>query len=143
MYFSGLLSVIVTPTQSSPIFGETSVTIQCSISGSPGATSVGWKKVSLNGQTSTNIDAVNSNGKYAIASSTTNPDLTINNINFGDDANYVCFATNLVGTRDSGNARVDVKGCKLNMNALFYLLSYNLLCKKKEHIPFDIVSKHN
>jgi hypothetical protein len=65
--------------------------------------------VSLNGQTSNNIDAVNSNGKYAIASSTTNPDLTINNINFSDDANYVCFATNIVGTRDSGNARVDVK----------------------------------
>ena len=131
MYFSGLLSVIVTPTHSSPYFGDTSVTIQCRISGSPGATSVGWKKMSLNGQTSNNIDAVNSNGKYAIASSTTNPDLTINNINFGDDANYVCFATNLVGTRDSGNARVDVIGCKLNMNALFYLLFYYLLCKKK------------
>ena len=133
MYFSGLLSVIVTPTQSSPNFGAASVTIQCSISGSPGATSVGWRKVSLNGQTSNTIDAVNSNGKYAIASSTTNPDLTINNINFDDDANYVCFATNLVGSRNSGNARVDVIGCKLNMNALFYLLSYYLLCKKRAY----------
>lgn len=139
MYFSGLLSVIVTPTQSSPNFGDASVTIQCSIGGSPGATSVGWRKVSVNGQTSNNIDAVNSNGKYAITSSTTNPDLTINNINFDDDANYVCYATNLVGNRDSGNARVQVIGCKLNMNALFYLLSYYLLCKKKRAY-FDIVS---
>jgi hypothetical protein len=85
-------------------------------------------KVSLNGQTSTNIDAVNSNGKYAIASSTTNPDLTINNINFSDDANYVCFATNIVGTRDSGNARVDVKGCKLNM---FYTDKVLSIIKKR------------
>ncbi|XP_076112265.1 hemicentin-1-like isoform X5 [Mytilus galloprovincialis] len=105
-----LASITASPSTQFANYGANSVTIQCSVSASPSATAVGWRKVSLNGQTSTEIDAQNSNNKYSIVNSLTAPHLTINNVDFNDDSNYVCFATNAVGTGTSNNARVDVIG---------------------------------
>ncbi|VDI64014.1 hemicentin [Mytilus galloprovincialis] len=105
-----LASITASPSTQFANYGANSVTIQCSVSASPSATAVGWRKVSLDGQTSTAIDAQNSNNKYSIVNSLTAPHLTINNVDFDDDSNYVCFATNAVGTGTSNNARVDVIG---------------------------------
>lgn len=110
--FSELASITASPSTQFANYGANSVTIQCSVSASPSATAVGWRKVSLDGQTSTAIDAQNSNNKYSIVNSLTAPHLTINNVDFNDDSNYVCFATNAVGTGTSNNARVDVIGSK-------------------------------
>lgn len=90
----------------SPRHGTSGIVVQCTVKSSPVATSVGWRKVSLFDSTSEDIDASNKNGKYHIIDSMINPHLTINNIAFSDEANYVCFATNGAGTGQSNYARL-------------------------------------
>ncbi|CAG2228315.1 unnamed protein product [Mytilus edulis] len=98
-------SIVVTPFLS-PRHGTSGIVIQCTVKSSPVATLVGWRKVSLFASTSEDIDASNKNGKYHIIDSKINPHLTINNIIFSDEANYVCFATNGAGTGQSNYARL-------------------------------------
>lgn len=112
MSFSELPAISVNPLQQFPQYGASSVTISCTVTASPSADTVGWRKITVDSSSTTNIDAPNSNGKYSVANSVTNPDLTINNVVFTDDANYQCYATNAVGTGNSALARVDVQGSK-------------------------------
>ncbi|XP_076077316.1 hemicentin-1-like [Mytilus galloprovincialis] len=100
-------SIVATPYQSVP-YGTSAIVIQCTVSSSPVATSVGWRRVSLIDSTTEYIYASNSNGKYHITDSMINPHLTINNIVFSDENNYVCFATNLAGTGHSNNGKLNV-----------------------------------
>lgn len=88
------------------------VTIMCSVLTFSEAIAVGWRKVSLDGQTNTTVAALDNDDKYAIVQSWKSPDLTINNVDFDDDANYRCFATNAIGTGISNNARIDVISSK-------------------------------
>ncbi|XP_052061299.1 hemicentin-1-like isoform X6 [Mytilus californianus] len=132
-----LASITASPSTQFANYGASSVTVQCSVSASPSATSVGWRKVSLDGQTSTAIDAQNSNNKYSIVNSLTAPHLTINNVDFNDDSNYVCFATNAVGTGTSNNARVDVIGSAPQVS--IPQSAYNVIYGNDATIPCTIV----
>ncbi|XP_063441331.1 hemicentin-1-like isoform X2 [Mytilus trossulus] len=102
----GLLSVTIDQPSLSAVLGSNSVTIGCTVTGQPSASSVSWTKNS-GGQT-TNINIGNS-GKYQ-GGSINNPSLTIFNIAQNDEANYVCSATNIAGTSSSQNAFLDVTG---------------------------------
>lgn len=94
-------------------YGTTAIVIQCTVSSSSVATSVGWGRVSIIDSTTEDIDASNSNGKYHIIDSMINPHLTINNIVFSDETNYVCFATNEAGTGQSNYGILNVTSGKL------------------------------
>ena len=106
------MTVTIPQPSYSAILGTNSVTITCFISGNPSATSVSWNK-NLNG-VQTDLDIANSNGKYQ-GGSVNNPSLTILNVAQSDEANYVCSATNLVGTSSSQTAFLDVTGSKYSI----------------------------
>ncbi|XP_033753215.1 basement membrane-specific heparan sulfate proteoglycan core protein-like [Pecten maximus] len=96
--------VIVDQAQYSVITGQT-VTLGCSVSATPGHTSVIWRRT-LNGVTSNvAIDGI----KYQGAT-VNNPDLTIRNAAAGDQAVYTCSATNIVGTGTSTTTTLSVTG---------------------------------
>ena len=80
------------------------------MSGTPQATSVTWTKT-VGGQT-TEIDMASNSGKYS-GSTVSSPSLTIQNIEQDDEGDYVCTATNIVGTAKSQTAFFDVTGSKL------------------------------
>ena len=107
MYFKDLLTVTIPQPSYSALIGSNSVTITCFVSGTPSASSVSWTKTQNGVQTT--LDITNSNGKYQGGTVST-PSLTIRNIVQNDEANYVCSATNLVGTASSQTAFLDVTG---------------------------------
>lgn len=86
-----------------------SITLGCSVVANPAHYQVYWTKTS-GGQT-TNIEVVNSGGKYS-GSTVNSPSLTITNAAISDDATYVCFATNSIGTGQSTSTSLDVVGSK-------------------------------
>lgn len=90
-----------------------SVTVQCSVVADPLHTQVYWRKIV--GGTTSNINVLNSNGKYD-GSTVGGPSLIINNAAFGDQGTYVCYASNSVGTGQSTQVVVAVAGSKLNFN---------------------------
>lgn len=102
----GLLTVNAPKTLYSVQQGN-SVQLICTWSGTPGATSVLWKKY-VQG-TPTDINVATSNGKYA-GSSVDSPSLTINNVNHDDVATYVCSASNAEGTSNSQPINLQVTG---------------------------------
>jgi hypothetical protein len=57
-----------------------------------------WER-DINGIITTIGPSTNPN-KYG-GSTTVNPSLTINNVDFSDEGNYRCYATNIVGTGNS------------------------------------------
>ena len=84
------------------------ITLECTVVASPIHTSVYWQKV-VNG-IATTITA--NQNKYS-GSSVGTPSLTIGNVDFNDEAYYICFATNEVGTGQSAQTYLDVIGSKL------------------------------
>ena len=86
-----------------------SVTLGCTVTSNPGHFQVFWRKT-VNGQES-DINVVNSGGKYS-GSTVANPSLTINNAASSDEATYICYATNSVGTGQSTSTSLDVVGSK-------------------------------
>ncbi|XP_052089255.1 hemicentin-1-like [Mytilus californianus] len=100
-------SIVVTPYQATR-YGTSTIVIQCTVSSSPVATSVGWKKVSLIDGTSQEIDSQHHYESYQMADSMVNPHLTITNIAFSHQADYICFATNEAGTGQSNYGRINV-----------------------------------
>ncbi|XP_052103233.1 hemicentin-1-like [Mytilus californianus] len=87
-------------------YGNSAVLV-CSVTANPAHTIVYWRKIK-NG-VSTDIDVVNSNNKYS-GSTVSNPSLQIYNADLNDEANYVCFASNSVGTGQSSQTFLDVIG---------------------------------
>lgn len=79
------------------------------MTGSPPATNVYWTK-SHAGGTSTNIDMTNTN-KYG-GSSVNNPSLFISKVDTNDEGDYVCWATNAVGTAQSSSTNLKISGSK-------------------------------
>lgn len=78
------------------------------MSSSPVATSVGWKKISVVDGTSQDIVSQHRYEGYQIANSMINPHLTITNIAFSHEADYICTATNDAGTGQSNYGRINV-----------------------------------
>ncbi|XP_063428592.1 hemicentin-1-like isoform X15 [Mytilus trossulus] len=101
-----VLTVVVAQLQYSVNYGN-AITLVCSVSGSPSATSVYWQKLK-NGQTTTINSNTNTN-KYS-GSSTQNPSLTINNADDTDSATYTCFAVNSIGLANSQQTSLSVVG---------------------------------
>ncbi|XP_065932028.1 platelet binding protein GspB isoform X4 [Magallana gigas] len=83
-----------------------SVTIPCTVSADPGATSISWQRTS--GSVTENLDIPNipRYGGGTVAS----PSLTITNAQLGDEGDYRCSATNSIGSGQSGLASLDVVG---------------------------------
>ena len=91
-------------------FGD-SVTIPCSVSANPSATSVFWERVSQSGVPST-ISLVPS--KYS-GGTLLSPDLVISNTDTTDQGFYRCLATNSVGTSTSDSAFLAVIGSEFSL----------------------------
>ncbi|XP_052106688.1 hemicentin-1-like [Mytilus californianus] len=87
-------------------YGITAVLV-CSVTANPAHTIVYWRKIK-DGVTS-DIYVANSNNKYS-GSTVSNPSLQINNTDFNDEAYYVCFSSNIVGTGQSTQTFLDVSG---------------------------------
>ncbi|XP_060078232.1 hemicentin-1-like, partial [Ylistrum balloti] len=82
-----------------------SVTLQCTVSATPTATSVTWKRISNAATTVISVDGT----KYS-GSSVTTPSLTINSAASVDAATYICTATNVVGEGESTQTILSVTG---------------------------------
>ncbi|XP_078326844.1 hemicentin-1-like isoform X21 [Crassostrea virginica] len=87
-------------------FGDP-ITIPCNVTAVPIATNVSWVKTS-NGVTVT-VDLTSQPSKYS-GSTVSNPNLTISSTDLTDEGNYVCSASNIVGTGSSNAAFLDVIG---------------------------------
>uniref|UniRef100_A0A8W8KZ99 Ig-like domain-containing protein n=1 Tax=Magallana gigas TaxID=29159 RepID=A0A8W8KZ99_MAGGI len=87
-------------------FGDP-ITIPCNVTAVPTATNVSWVKTS-NG-VSVTLDPATQPSKYS-GSTVSNPSLTISSTNLTDEGNYVCSASNTVGTGSSNAAFLDVIG---------------------------------
>ena len=94
-----------------------SVTLGCQAVANPAATNVYWIK-SKNSQDTT-IGSTTS--KYSF--STNHPSLTINSLSSDDDATYVCYATNSIGTGNSQAASLNVIGSKYYKIMIILLMS--------------------
>ncbi|VDI77482.1 Hypothetical predicted protein, partial [Mytilus galloprovincialis] len=104
------LTISVSPSDGTAIYGDSSYTIQCSITGTSQATSWSWVRMTIAGGTETPIST---GSKYSIVNSATAPHLTINNVVEDDEQDYYCRATNVAGTQTSTRARLIVNGGEL------------------------------
>lgn len=83
------------------------LTLKCSVAATPAVTSVVWKRT-INGVESYVI----TDGATYSGSTPNNPSLTIIGVNRTDAGTYVCSATNIVGTVESGQTVLSVTGGK-------------------------------
>ncbi|XP_076095861.1 basement membrane-specific heparan sulfate proteoglycan core protein-like [Mytilus galloprovincialis] len=83
------------------------VTLGCTVVASPSATNVYWQRIVTNLQQS--IDTTSSNSRYS-GSTVSNPSLVITNAQSSDEGNYICYATNSIGTGNSQQTYLDVIG---------------------------------
>ena len=87
-----------------------SVTLVCEVTATPTETRIVWRRF-VNGAP-VDIDfSMNNNNKYS-GSTVDTPSLTIRNADNSDEGNYVCYATNVVGTGSSSQTFLDVIGRK-------------------------------
>jgi hypothetical protein len=112
-FFPDALSVSVTPATQSTVIGDNSVVIQCTVNGTPQALSWSWTFSPLRSGSQTTITQGTNNGDYTVSNSNTNPHLTIKTITTADAGDYICHATNVVGTSASPQSRLTVTGGKL------------------------------
>ena len=88
------------------------VTLDCTVTANPTENNVYWQKI-VNGVTSTINSGTNTN-KYG-GSTVQSPSLQIFNTDQSDEATYVCFATNSIGTGQSQQTTLNVIGSMSNM----------------------------
>ena len=91
------------------------VTLQCVVTADPAHTVVKWERI-VNGQLQdvTNVGAVGS-GSRLTGSLVGTPSLTINQVTFQDEGNYLCTATNAIGTGKSQQTYLGVSGSKFSL----------------------------
>ena len=82
------------------------------VSGSPSATNVYWQKIQ--NSVTTTINSNTNTNKYS-GSTVNTPSLTVLNADQNDEANYICFAVNAVGTGQSQQTFLDVTGSKFQL----------------------------
>lgn len=91
-----------------------SVTLQCTVTANPSATTVMWQRIVNNN--AVNVDLTNP--RYS-GSTIQSPSLVISNIAGTDEGFYICMASNSVGTGQSQQTFLDVVGSmyrrKLNL----------------------------
>ena len=80
----------------------------CTVVANPTHNTVYWRRIETNGQVT---DIAIDNSKYQGAT-VGNPSLTITNVQLADRLNYICFATNSVGTGQSSQTYLNVIGSK-------------------------------
>ena len=80
----------------------------CTVVANPTHNSVYWQRIETNSQVT---DIAIDNSKYQGAT-VGNPSLTITNVPLADRLNYICFATNFVGTGQSSQTYLNVIGSK-------------------------------
>lgn len=114
MFFFFKLDVPVVTVSSSSysINLNNQVTLGCTVTANPVETSVYWQKIK-NGVTTTINFNTNTN-KYG-GSSVQNPSLQIFSVVEDDEATYVCFAVNSVGTGQSSQTTLTVIGSMYNL----------------------------
>ncbi|XP_069133120.1 mucin-22-like isoform X3 [Argopecten irradians] len=95
-------SVVVSQPSYSVLTGST-VTLNCTVSANPSHTSVQWLKV------------VNISGKYT-GSSVSSPSLTISGVQPSDQGQYICTASNVIGTGQSSVTTLSVTNSKYLYN---------------------------
>lgn len=110
-YTLGTSSVSIPQSTYNVSFGDP-ITIPCNVTAVPTATNVSWVKTS-NG-VSVTLDPATQPSKYS-GSTVSNPSLTISSTNLTDEGNYVCSASNTVGTGSSNAAFLDVIGGKCHL----------------------------
>jgi hypothetical protein len=100
------------------------ITIGCSVSSNPPHTRVFWRK-KRNGIT-TYLNVANSNGKYS-GFTINNPSLVINNAALDDQASYVCYAENSVGTGSSTTTPLNRHALtfQVNLDGFSFMLTYS------------------
>ena len=106
-FFLGIPQVTI-PEQSYSSNIGSSVTLVCTVVANPTHNSVYWRRIETNGQVT---DIAIDNSKYQGAT-VGNPSLTITNVQLADRLNYICFATNSVGTGQSSQTYLNVIGSK-------------------------------
>lgn len=95
------------------------VTLGCTVVAQPAATTVFWKRLSSTGQT---LDIDINSSRYD-GSSINSPSLIIYNPQLNDEGNYVCFATNAIGTGQSSQTFLDVTGSKYLYQCLIVIFT--------------------
>lgn len=83
-----------------------SVVINCVVTSDPKETAIVWQKV-INGVPT--ALTISSNNRYSGGTVNT-PSLTIGNVEDSDEGQYICQATNSVGTGSSNQVYLDVVG---------------------------------
>ena len=110
----GVPSAIIGSSNYQALVGNT-ITLGCTVTANPFAQSVYWER-DINGVVTT-IGPSTNPSKYG-GSTTVNPSLTINDLDFSDEGNYRCHATNIVGTGRSSQGFLDIQGRKLNIKII-------------------------
>lgn len=82
------------------------VILECTVTANPTHTTVQWYRI-VNGNP-VNVD-ISKTDKYS-GSTVSNPSLTVLSASNADEGNYVCSATNSVGTSQSSQTFLDVLG---------------------------------
>lgn len=96
------------------------MTLGCTVVASPAATNVFWRRVVNNQQQ--NVDTTSVGTRYS-GSTVSSPSLVISNVQSSDEGNYICFATNSIGTGESQRTYLDVIGSKF----FFYVFDKNFV----------------
>ncbi|CAG2253540.1 HMCN [Mytilus edulis] len=102
---TGSIPVVQIPQPSYTVNLAQTITITCTVTANPTHTSVQWQRTQ-NGVT-TNIGV--GSGKYS-GGTVNSPSLSINNADLNDIGQYVCSATNIVGTGTSTATTLNVVG---------------------------------
>ena len=104
--YQGLPVVTITRNTYSTTTG-TSVTLECTASGIPAPTAITWEYTKNSVKTNINVNPAN-----YLGGSVSNPSLTIVTPANSDEGNYVCTATNSIGTGRSSSTYLFVTGSK-------------------------------
>lgn len=106
LIFTGIPSVLIPDSTYSVVTGS-DITIPCTVSATPSATTVSWQRIVNSVTTTLTID-----GSKFTGGSVATPSLNIKDTDNSDQGFYVCSATNIVGSGQSSQSYLTVTGSK-------------------------------